>query len=533
MALLAVALLVLVQVYLSSAITLNVKAAHLTCSGKVPVPSNLVIADKLHPLHGALVLSPICTGGKDRFRGMYPLPFHMSVWYTGSPSSRCVLKSTSSGYYIQVDVLAYGKYSVGKLLLRCPKPLRPTPRLTAPLPAYPVTPISDVKDYVWVRCGVASNDVEFIPQSVKIVAAIDCKGVRFTYVIKPNTPLEVQIFLAGKLNEKCVYNPPVARRRRGAAPPPPPPVRSVAIHFFKHRNFEYLGTGRVDYCPPITDDYILKVKPHCGSSVGAPAYVTGVTDVDADFRAICKNGRKYVFVNTNKDKVNYKLKVKYSGNANTQCVFNRRQNSNVYVITVQISWGRRGVVVHKHNREYQLSCAFGAKGSDESPTQRIEGNILAPRIVESFVGSGARSYVKLHLIDVLGRQVYALPIGRMVQLRAWSNGQGSEVGVRSVGCDAIGARTNTRFAIIRAGCGDGVVFAKNEGFSTKGLNSTSPYFKAFSLHNDAKIRFECNFTMCTSNCDGNSCAIAGRRRRDADVHFSDFIMTESDPITLL
>ncbi|XP_067660136.1 uncharacterized protein [Haliotis asinina] len=533
MALLAVALLVLAQVYLCSAITLNVNAAHLTCSGKTPIPNTLVISDKLHPLHGAIVLSPICKGGKDRFKGMYPLPFHMSVWYSGLVNSKCVLKSTTSAYYIKVDVIAYGKYSIGKLLLKCPKPLRPTPRLTAPMPSYPVKAVSDVKDYVWIRCGVASNDVEFIPQPVKIVAAIDCSNVRYTYIIKPNTPLEVQIFLAGKVNEKCVYNIPSARAKRGAAPPPPPPVKSVVIHFFKYSTFEYIGSGTINYCPPITDDYILKVVPHCGKSISSPAYVTGTTDVDADFRAICKSGRKYVFTNTNNDKVNYKLPVKYSGNVNTGCVFNRRQNSQVYVITVQISWGRRGAVVHKHNKEYQLSCTFGAKGSDQSPTQRIEGNILAPQIVESFAGSGARSYVKLHLIDVLGRQVYALPLGRMVQIRAWSNGQGSEVGVRAVGCDAIGATTNKRFAIVRAGCGDGLVFAKNQGFMTAGLNSTSPYFKAFAMHNDPKIRFECNFTMCTSNCDGSSCAIAGRRRRESDVYFSDFLMTESDPITLL
>ncbi|XP_071085466.1 uncharacterized protein [Haliotis cracherodii] len=63
-------------------------------------------------------------------------------------------------------------------------------------------------------------------------------------------------------------------------------------------------------------------------------------------------------------------------------------------------------------------------------------------------------------------------------------------------------------------CGDGIVFPKNIGFTTTGKKTKRPYFEAFTVKVNSALKFECNFTMCASRCDGNSCTNAGIGKRD-------------------
>ena len=55
-------------------------------------------------------------------------------------------------------------------------------------------------------------------------------------------------------------------------------------------------------------------------------------------------------------------------------------------------------------------------------------------------------------------------------------------------------------------CGDGRVFPKNYGFTTFGNIAFSPYFKAFRMKGDDRIKFKCQFTACQrpGGCNGVS-----------------------------
>ncbi len=81
---------------------------------------------------------------------------------------------------------------------------------------------------------------------------------------------------------------------------------------------------------------------------------------------------------------------------------------------------------------------------------------------------------------------------------------------------------------MRAGCGDGIIFDKDAGFTTEDLDAESPYFPAFSMRDEEEIRFECNFTLCDSVCDGSSCSVE-RYRRDSitDMYISDITLYAS------
>ncbi|XP_050416277.2 sushi, von Willebrand factor type A, EGF and pentraxin domain-containing protein 1 isoform X2 [Patella vulgata] len=134
---------------------------------------------------------------------------------------------------------------------------------------------------------------------------------------------------------------------------------------------------------------------------------------------------------------------------------------------------------------------------------------MAPKLILFNSGSVvASSAFQIRLQSVAGRDIVGpIDLNHKVTILATSSGINGEVGLRPVSCDAVGQKTNSRYSVLKAGCGDGAVFEKSAGFITKGRTSRSPYFKTFHLHDDSQLSFECNFTLCFTNCDGDSCAV--------------------------
>nr|ACX37438.1 vitelline envelope zona pellucida domain protein 28 [Haliotis rufescens] len=487
-----------------SGFTLNKAATWITCSGKKFVPSTIDFSEKLHPLHKFLVLRPSCGGGSD----IRALPARLKVYHTGT-AKKCLFLVKGSSYTIQVDVLAYGARSIGQLDFSCPIPLAPTSPPPSIFPPYPLRIISNLIQEVDIDCS--QNDsitANLLPQRSRVVVALKCQDSTKTFVVK-NTPVAVTVWKKGAdTQSKCVF-----RNDHGIQPGSRVPRLNVPVVFFKWADFSYLGTGSIEPCNENPSKYILDVSSHCGRSTSDATWVTGISDVDAEFQAVCKSGKVFKFNNVNGDRVNYSPPVHFTGNAASKCIFNRRGNSQVYVITVKASWGEGSNLIHQSNREYQVTCVYGSRGSDDTQVQSISDRLIAAKSMQENKGPDSKFIIRLDIVDVLGVPVTFMPQGRKVKLRAVGRGQGREVGLKTIGCDAIGTTSNARYAVIRGGCGDGLIFKKTEGLTTRGLTATSPYFKVFAMRNDNLLKFECNFTMCASNCDGSSCS-NGRRRRD-------------------
>ncbi|XP_014777558.1 vitelline envelope sperm lysin receptor, partial [Octopus bimaculoides] len=86
---------------------------------------------------------------------------------------------------------------------------------------------------------------------------------------------------------------------------------------------------------------------------------------------------------------------------------------------------------------------------------------------------------------------------------------------------------NTQYKILKAGCGDGFIFSSDDGFNTDGSTITSPFFRMFKLMNSDSLTFQCTFTICNSDCDGNSCR-RKRLRRDATQLFQKLLNAGDD-----
>nr|ABE72952.1 vitelline envelope zona pellucida domain 10 [Haliotis discus hannai] len=257
--------------------------------------------------------------------------------------------------------------------------------------------------------------------------------------------------------------------------------------------------------------YIMQVTPNCGANDKADASVTIVTDLNAKAKAVCLGGKEVAFTST--DGVNFNLPFSYPGQGRKPCTFTKRTKSRVYAVKVIVSYGEPSSLVHQYTEEYTVTCTFSPKGSDSSKNQKIADTLIAAKEIQTNVGSTSRSAIHLKMVDVLGHNLNgrSVDLGRTVQLKAVNTG--SEAGIRPISCDAIDG-SSARYAILRAGCGDGIVFPKNIGFTTIGKKTQSPYFEAFTVNVNSALKFECNFTMCASRCDGNSCTNAGIGKRD-------------------
>ncbi|XP_071091090.1 vitelline envelope sperm lysin receptor-like [Haliotis cracherodii] len=261
----------------------------------------------------------------------------------------------------------------------------------------------------------------------------------------------------------------------------------------------------------IPKGYILKVKPACGSDGVADATITVTSDLDVKATAKCAGG---LVDFGNLDSANLQLSVSYPGHGTSKCVFEQRPGAKVYTVDVVMAYGEPGSLVHQRTEEVTFTCSFGSKGKDTSPSQKMTDSLIGPIVLQQNMGTEAKkTSFALLLTDILRRPIKdPVGLGRVVQLIAKSSGGMGEKGFQPTSCDAVGSAPGSRYAILRGGCGDGIVFRKDDGFSTSGLVASSPFFKTLSIAGSTDVKFECNFTLCSEKCDGSSCEAARRRR---------------------
>ncbi|XP_071084981.1 vitelline envelope sperm lysin receptor-like [Haliotis cracherodii] len=263
----------------------------------------------------------------------------------------------------------------------------------------------------------------------------------------------------------------------------------------------------------IPPGYIMEVTPDCGSTDVGDGVINIISDLSVQARAVCAGNKKVDF--TTQDGVSHVLPFSYPTGGSHPCVFNKRQHTRIFSARVVVTYGQFGSQVHHGLEEYIVTCTFSPSGEDISKIRKITQSLLAANAIHSYVGGDTSSTIILKMVDVLGHNLNgrSVDLGRTVQLKAVNTG--TEPGIRPVSCDAIDS-SKARYSILRAGCGDGIVFPKTVGFRTTSKRTRSPYFQAFTINVDPILKFECNFTVCGTECDGDSCQSApppGRQKR--------------------
>ncbi|KAK6196125.1 hypothetical protein SNE40_001411 [Patella caerulea] len=250
--------------------------------------------------------------------------------------------------------------------------------------------------------------------------------------------------------------------------------------------------------------YIIEVSSTCNSVRGNRPILKILTDYSISAVARCAQGDQNF---TTIDGVHYILPASYIA-GNNRCLFYRR--GNTFAVDVAVLYGDSSAKLLRHEKMYTISCTFDKNGKQSSGGHKVvEGRMPGQQIQINTGKQISSSSLSLSLqnvnnIDLKGS---TLPDNTWVSLFAKSNGANKERGIRATSCDAVGGKKGKgkRYAVLRAGCGDGQIFKKQEGFITVGRTSRSPYFKPFYVEGDKFIDFVCNFTICSSSCDGSSC----------------------------
>ncbi|KAL5013354.1 hypothetical protein ScPMuIL_007624 [Solemya velum] len=168
---------------------------------------------------------------------------------------------------------------------------------------------------------------------------------------------------------------------------------------------------------------------------------------------------------------------------------------------------------------YSLNLYYYYYGADQcsfkKPRVTLAVSLNQPMELQGHTGNASEYLVTVFLGDVLYKEIEAdsIPRGKLVYIMAKVDVDMSDkiVGLQASSCSVVS--TSTSYSVIRGGCGDGLVFNREEGFLTDGTTAISPAFEWFGLeHNDA-MRVVCNFTLCEDNCDGTNCEM-GRSARD-------------------
>ncbi|XP_048237851.1 vitelline envelope sperm lysin receptor isoform X2 [Haliotis rufescens] len=272
-----------------------------------------------------------------------------------------------------------------------------------------------------------------------------------------------------------------------------------------------------------TSNYIIKVIPHCRTR-GDVALIEIITDVDLSAVAVCSNGSRHHFNST--DFVHFYLPVSYNVTPSV-CAFTRSK-ANLFKLHIGVSWKDRLHDVTTQKKDFLITCTFDPHKSHRGPTSASSEPLIAAKEIQSHQGPQSDAEeVFLKLVDIRNETLAAaVPLSKKVRLVGEVHGSSLESGLKPVACDAVGVQQGQRYAILRDGCGDGIVFAKDIGFITEGNKAFSPVFEVFKLHGNLHLTFMCNFTLCTHSCDGSSCSNQRRTRRSMawqDIpHVADF-----------
>ncbi|XP_071081419.1 vitelline envelope sperm lysin receptor-like [Haliotis cracherodii] len=279
----------------------------------------------------------------------------------------------------------------------------------------------------------------------------------------------------------------------------------------------------------VPKDYIIDVKQKCGEE-GTQTEVCVMTDLNVFIQLECKGGRLYNF--TAVDRVKYCAVAHFTGDETKTCVYPKRHDLRLYCVKVLVD------VVDKEgssvgiNRmiRYTMTCTYDENGEQVSGNSSIVEQYHAPNAVNGHAGKETAKGVTVLLTDIRGVPLKSgIPIDKTVCLKVLlDNSTGllldsKPISLFPVSCEAIGTTTGHRHAIVRSGCGDGIIIEKTKGFSMMPRVALSPYFKFFALENDSSFRIMCNFTLC-SNCVGkNSCSGTAAKPRSIFKLFGKWI----------
>nr|ABE72930.1 vitelline envelope zona pellucida domain 5 [Haliotis fulgens] len=255
---------------------------------------------------------------------------------------------------------------------------------------------------------------------------------------------------------------------------------------------------------------IIKVHSDCSKTKDGVTTITLCADHPVVVTFLCKGG--VVATPQTQDGVRYIQTAAFLPKQGPDCLFEKMAKSEVYKLKVQVARESKvgNVGVRDAHENFLVTCRYDAEAKNSTERELID---VGQHIFEEiFKNNGRRlSNIPLQMaaVDVLGKPVKHVSLGRIVKLRATLTGSQRLIPVSCAAVNGFG-----EYRILLGGCGDGLVFRKTSGFRVRDRIIDSPYFAAFRLPGSMKMWFKCNYTVCpfAAKCNGNSCYNGNRKR---------------------
>ncbi|KAL5004885.1 hypothetical protein ScPMuIL_018341 [Solemya velum] len=178
-------------------------------------------------------------------------------------------------------------------------------------------------------------------------------------------------------------------------------------------------------------------------------------------------------------------------------------------IDVVVALGGIVGVVEVPMERYTVTCLKAGTESKSSGNKVVAPALIAPTELQTNRGVAGNEMIVIGVVDTRDKPIRnrKIKFGEMIKLKAAiRRGLTFGCGFKVVSCDAVGTESQLRYAILRGGCGDGVVIPTTRGFLSDGyFTAVSPPFKMFELVGSDSVAFHCNITICTDKCSGSSC----------------------------
>ncbi|ESO91696.1 hypothetical protein LOTGIDRAFT_233448 [Lottia gigantea] len=251
------------------------------------------------------------------------------------------------------------------------------------------------------------------------------------------------------------------------------------------------------------DDDILHIQTDCAATLSGRTRITVTSSQDVNVRVVCRND--HVAQPVPADKVHYIQEVAFGKEDDEPCQFDKKVDSNVYTVMLYVAQidKESGFAISQLRHDFLVTCTYDEKGASVSEEKEISSDNIGFHEHIQEIGGAITADITLYLEKANGDLASSpVPLGTTVRLVA--NVTSGDEYIRPLTCSASNGVYN--HTVLLAGCGDGIVFKKEMGFTTKARQMFSPFFPAFRLRGNPSLVYACKFVSCESSCDGSSCS---------------------------
>ncbi|XP_071120218.1 vitelline envelope sperm lysin receptor-like isoform X1 [Mytilus edulis] len=247
----------------------------------------------------------------------------------------------------------------------------------------------------------------------------------------------------------------------------------------------------------------------CGENINDTANITFLTDVDYITPVALCNGTEVIL--TPIDDFRSTINASYPGGPDVGCIFLRTYGPgiDVYSVNIEVAHNVNGTLIQNADDVYSLTCSFGDEIDGHADARKIDDSHFPPKALTDIKSRNITTNLTLDVVDYGGVSLTGklIPLGKNIRLKGEISATSNETSFRAFSCQAISYDGIETFNILIGGCGDGLIFKKNNGFTTTGSVTFSPFFKAFRMRGNPYIKFQCQFTACQQGggCNGSTC----------------------------